>query len=218
MQRRSSMAVGQLLVNPRNARTHSRKQIHQIACSIREFGFQNPILVDERAGIIAGHGRLAAAKELGLSEVPVIEVRGLSEAKKRALALADNKIADNAGWDLDMLALELQELSQLDLTFDLEVTGFDTAELDLLIDDTKAATKDDPADLVPPTRTRAVSRAGDLWLLGEHRLLCGDAREGAGYLRLLDGEKASMCFSAPCSSPTASHRNDIAPITLLTSH
>src|ERR1051325_4005620 len=127
-------SISQIKPNPRNARTHSNKQIHQIAASIKEFGFGNPLLIDENDTVIAGHGRLAAAQQLGLGEVPVITLAGLSEAKKRALAIADNRIALSAGWDLDILAVELRELSILEMDFDLEVTGFETAEIDLLLD------------------------------------------------------------------------------------
>lgn len=197
MQRRYSKAIDQLLINPRNARTHTNKQIHQIANSIREFGFQNPILVDEAAGIIAGHGRLAAAKQLGLKEVPVIEVYGLSAAQKRALALADNKIAENAGWDNELLAIELKELSSLDLPFELELTGFETAEIDLLIENFQRGSADDPADQVPQFEQKAVSRIGDIWVLGSHKLLCGDARDPAAYRRLLADRKVRMCFTDP---------------------
>ncbi len=130
--------------DPRNARTHSRRQVDQIAASIREFGFTNPILRDEHGIVIAGHGRLLAAKAIGLGEVPTIELVGLSETQKRALRLADNKIALSAGWDLDLLKVELAELSALDVDMDLTVTGFSTGELDLLLGG------DDPDDEVIP--------------------------------------------------------------------
>ena len=190
-------AVDQLRANPNNARTHSAKQIHQIAASIREFGFRNPILVDETGMIIAGHGRLAAAIELGLTEVPAIEVVGLSPAKKRALAIADNRIALNAGWNIEILALELQELSTLDIDFDLDITGFDTAEIDILIDGPSPKISTDPADQVVAVPADAVSRPGDLWLLGEHKLICGDARSAACFAALMGDERAGVVFTDP---------------------
>src|SRR3954464_10251548 len=128
------IAVGELKPAKRNARTHSKKQIHQIAASISEFGFTNPVLADQKGQILAGHGRFEAAKLLGLPDVPVIRLEHLSEEQKRAYALADNKLALNAGWAPDILAADLKELSELELSFDLEITGFSTAEIDLLVD------------------------------------------------------------------------------------
>jgi ParB-like chromosome segregation protein Spo0J len=138
-------AIASLKPNPRNARTHSKKQVRQIAESIRVFGFTNPVLIDDGDGIIAGHGRIAAAKLLGFSEVPVIRLSAMTEAEKRAYVIADNKLALNAGWDEDLLALELGELAVLDLDFDLTLTGFEMAEIDLLIDGR-------PGHDRPPTR------------------------------------------------------------------
>ena len=180
-----------------NARLHSRRQIHQIASSIREFGFNNPVLIDKNDEIIAGHGRVEAAKLLGLERVPCIRIEHLSDEQKRAYILADNKLALNAGWDPEILAIELQHLSSLDLSFDLEITGFETAEIDALIDSRKdVARPDDAADLVPPVRERAISRPGDLWILGDHKLLCADAREPSSYTMLLE-RKARVCFTDP---------------------
>ncbi len=127
------LPIADLKPSPRNARTHSRKQIEQIAESIREFGFVNPLLIDEADRVIAGHGRLAAARLLKLKTVPAIRLRHLSEHQKRALALADNKLADNAGWNEEQLALELQYLSEIEVDFDVEITGFEAAEIDLLV-------------------------------------------------------------------------------------
>ncbi len=182
---------------PRNARVHSKKQIHQIAASIREFGFTNPILIDQADVIIAGHGRVEAARSLGLQSVPTIRIEHLSDAQKRAYVIADNKLALNAGWDRDILAIEFQHLSDLDLEFDIEITGFETAEIDLLADGPGKQPSDDPADWQPEAGTQAVSRLGDVWQLGEHKLLCGDARDPEAYTALLDDERARLLFADP---------------------
>jgi DNA modification methylase len=191
------VAVDQIQPNKRNARVHSNKQIHQIAASIREFGFNNPVLVDRKGVILAGHGRVEAAKILGLDAVPVIRVEHLTDEQKHAFVLADNKIALNAGWDLEMLKVDFAELSNLDLPFDLEITGFNTAEIDLLIDGPTENVKADPADNVPAAETKAVTRMGDLWILGEHRLMCADARDPLAYCTLLGEEKARVVFTDP---------------------
>jgi DNA modification methylase len=182
----------------RNARTHSKKQIRQIANSIERFGFCNPVLIDDSKQIIAGHGRVEAAKLLKLEEVPTVRLSHLSEADKRAYILADNKLAEKAGWDRDILALELQGL--IDLNFDLELTGFETAEIDIILDENREAkgAETGPEDNVPPYPVgAAVSRPGDLWVLGQHRLLCGDARDEAAYRAVLDGAKAEFVFTDP---------------------
>ena len=183
----------------RNARTHSKKQLKQIARSIETYGFTNPVLVSATGEIIAGHGRVEAAKMLGMEQVPTIRLDHLSEAERRAYVLADNKLALNAGWDPDILALELQGLG--DLGFDLELTGFSLAEIDLALDYDSAADptpSDEPGeDEVPPPPPVAVTRRGDLWVLGRHRLLCGDAREPAHYDTLLGGESVDVVFTDP---------------------
>ena len=188
-----------LTPNRRNARTHSTRQIGQIAASIKTFGFLVPIVVDEPRNIIAGHGRYAAAQKLGLDKVPVIAVSGLSPAKKRALALADNKIAENAGWDREILAVELPELSELLIAnnLDISITGFAAAEIDQIIVDFETDT--DGADAVDDTLLDQppVTQPGQLWQLGAHRILCGDARNPAMLERLMDGEKAAMAFLDP---------------------
>src|SRR5450631_4696744 len=157
----------------RNARTHSDAQVAQIAASIREFGFTNPILVDGERGVIAGHGRLLAARQLGLTEVPTIELSHLSPAQRRAYALADNRLALSAGWDEDMLRIELGDLQTEG--FDLGLTGFDPGEIaSFLIDHTGGLT--DP-DQIPDVPEQPVSRTGDVWRLGRHRLVCGDSTD-----------------------------------------
>lgn len=182
----------------RNARTHSRDQVRQIARSVERFGFTNPILVDDDGFVIAGHGRLEAAKLLGMKEVPVIRLSHLSADERRAYALADNKLAENAGWDREVLAIELEALAELD--FDLELTGFCVAEIDIVLDDYAAArssTEADDIDIVPPTRNEVVSKAGDLWLLGRHKLLCGDALCSESLDRLMGSEVADLLFTDP---------------------
>lgn len=193
-------AIGDLKPNPRNARTHSRKQIHQITESIQTFGFNNPILVDDQYEVIAGHGRLQAAKQLGLSEVPVVRLSHLSDAEKRAYILADNKIALNAGWDVELLALELGELADLlpDVDLDLEIIGFDTGEIDLLLTDHEAP---DPSqskeDDIPSPADVAIAKPGDIWQLGQHRVLCGDARDASAAAALFADQTAGLVVTDP---------------------
>jgi DNA modification methylase len=192
--------IGALRPSARNARTHSKKQVRQIADSITTFGFLVPILIDEDARIIAGHGRHQAALALGLTEVPVIRVEGLSEGKRRALALADNKIAENAGWDRELLATELPELAELLILENLEIsiTGFAPVEIDQIATDFEEDASD-PADAVDPAwgSAHAVSKPGDLWELGHHRLWCGDARDPETLARLVGQERAAMVFLDP---------------------
>jgi DNA modification methylase len=190
--------INRLRPASRNAHTHAKKQIRQIANSITEFGWTYPILTDENQNVIAGHGRLAAAKLLGLHEVPVITVSGLSEAQKRALALTDNKIAANAGWDRAMLAAELGELADLlpECGLNLEITGFEPAEIDALMGDL-IDPEQDPADELPEIAKEPVSLRGDLWLLNRHRLLCGDAKQATDVRKLMGRERAAMVFTDP---------------------
>jgi DNA modification methylase len=181
-----------------NARTHSKKQIQQIANSIAKFGFCNPVLIDDAKQIIAGHGRVEAAKVLGIDAVPTCRLSHLSEADKRAYILADNKLAEKAGWDRELLAIELEGLIEIDV--DIEVTGFEMAEIDLILEEAReaSATASGPEDEVPECSPgRPVTQTGDLWLLGPHRLLCGDARDNAAYDRLLEAAKAEFVFTDP---------------------
>jgi DNA modification methylase len=191
------LKISGLKPNPRNARLHPQKQLHQIAASIREFGFNIPVLIDRDNVIIAGHGRVEAARMLSMETVPVLRIEHLTDEQKRAFALADNKIALNSTWDLDILQVEMKELSALDLNFDVEVPGFETAEIDLLIDGPTAPTKADRSDIVPEKQAEAVSRLGDLWLLGDHKLVCADACDKASYAELMDGEAARLVFTDP---------------------
>jgi DNA modification methylase len=183
----SYRAVGSLVPDPRNARTHPKRQLDQIAASIREFGFTNPILIDPEGSIIAGHGRLLAAKSIGMAEVPTIALAGLTDAQKRALRLADNKIALGAGWDLDLLKLELANLAVLDVDLDLSLTGFSTGEIDVIL---KGPT--DPEDeIIPAVPATPRTRPGDIWILGEHRIGCGDGRDVA-FLRAVVGDSVTV--------------------------
>lgn len=192
----SERRLSDLKVSVRNARTHSQKQIHLIAESIREFRFTTPILIKTDGEIVAGHGRYQAAKLLGMETVPVICIDHLGPQQIRALRIADNRLAELSGWDAEILKLELGEL--IDLDFEVEITGFENAQIDVILDaGPPAAAKADPADVLPALQDVAVTVRGDLWLLGEHRILCGDARERADYQTLLGGELAQMVFVDP---------------------
>ncbi len=203
----SYQPVSEVMANCRNARTHDRRQLKQIKDSIKAFGFTNPLLVDEASVLIAGHGRLMAAKDLGLAMVPVIVLEHLTDNQKRALMLADNKIALNAGWDMELLASELTDLSSMDLEFDLELTGFDVADIDIIIDDAKDLTNGQvEAAPVPDEATPVVTRRGDLWCLGKHRALCGDARSPDDFALLVGEGRADMVFTdPPYNVPIAGH-------------
>lgn len=192
------VAIAKLRPNPANARTHAKRQIEQIADSIRQFGFTVPIIVDESRVILAGHGRWLAAKGLGLKHVPAITVTGLSDTQRRAYLLADNKLTENAGWDRASLAIELNELAPLlaEEGLCIELTGFVPAEIDALMGDL-VDPEQDPADEVPELAPKPSSRRGDLWLLDRHRLLCADARARESYNVLLEGERADAVFTDP---------------------
>jgi DNA modification methylase len=186
--------LGELIPYARNPRTHSDAQVAQIAASISEFGWTNPVLVVGTSGIIAGHGRVLAARKLGLEQVPVIELAHMTETQKRAYVLADNQLALNAGWDEALLRLEVADLSGLG--FDMRLIGFGPGELErLLAGDGRTGLSD--ADEAPGLPEQAVTRRGDLWLLGDHRLLCGDATVRADVERVLDGRLADMTFTDP---------------------
>lgn len=194
------VSVDKLKAHPKNARTHSKKQVRQIADSIASFGFTSPILTDENNTVLAGHGRLAAAKLVGLETVPTLVVSGLSEAQKRAYVLADNKLAEKAGWDRKALAVELDNLAPLlsEIGLNISITGFEPVEIDILLGDLSDP-ENDPADEPPALATAPVSRLGDIWLLGRnrHRVICGDARHAPDFRKLMGGKRAAMVFADP---------------------
>ena len=178
-----------------NTRTHSDSQVNQLAASIGEFGFTNPLLIDGERQIIAGHGRFAAATKLQMDEVPCIVLDHLSEAQRRAYVIADNKLALNAGWDEDLLKLELSALDKIG--FDLSVVGFDEDELSGLVIDEDIAGGLTDEDDVPEVAEIPISKQGDIWLLGEHRVMCGDSTSAEDVGLLMNGEKADICFTSP---------------------
>jgi len=186
--------VGDLTPYARNARTHSDEQVAQIAASIKEFGWTNPILVDGEKGLIAGHGRLAAARKLGMEEVPVIELTHLTETQKKALILADNKLALNAGWDAELLNLELEELELEGV--DLNLVGFGEEERDALRPEVVNEGLTDE-DAVPETPEEPITKPGDIWILGKHRLMCGDSTSVDAVDKLLNGVRPEMIFTDP---------------------
>jgi DNA modification methylase len=191
------MPTARLVPYARNARTHSDQQIAQIAASMVEFGFVNPILIGDDNVIIAGHGRLMAAQRLGISEAPVIVLGHLTAAQRRALVIADNKIGENAGWDEAQLSQELQEL--LADGFDLGLLGIPENELDALLAEAEGGPEmsDDAADAIPEPPAEPITRPGDIWQLGRHRLCCGDATDPAAVARLMQGEQATLMFTSP---------------------
>lgn len=201
MKRTHSLSViyhtpGALTPHPNNARRHSRAQIRKITDSIRSFGFNCPVLIDEQNRILAGHARLEAAKQLGLDRIPTIRIDQLSERQKRAFLIADNRLTEIGEWNEHALAIELKELTTEDLDFEISALGFETAEIDILIDSLTSEEKpreNDELDL--PLPTDPVSRPGDLWRLGSHRLLCGNALETSSYERLMENEIARMVFT-----------------------
>lgn len=191
------ISIAQLTPYERNARTHSKRQVKQIAESIKRFGFVNPVLISDEGQIIAGHGRIEAAKLLGIQTVPTLRLSHLSADERRAYILADNKLAENAGWDQDILAIELQAL--IDLDFDVELTGFSLAEIDITLDAVGGGSqKAEAADQLPPVSTGpAITQFKDLWALGEHRLLCGDAQVERDIERLVGGQPVDLIFTDP---------------------
>lgn len=189
-------SVDELIPYARNSRTHSEEQILQIASSIREFGFNNPVLIDQDGGIIAGHGRVLAARKIGMKEVPTIELRHLTDTQKKAYVIADNKIALNAGWDEEMLKLELEELRLAD--FDIDLTGFTDEEFNLLmgenVEQVQGLTED---EAVPEVTEDPVSKLGDVWVLGKHRVMCGDSTSIDSVNILMSNDKADLGFCDP---------------------
>ncbi|MCP1638597.1 DNA modification methylase [Streptococcus gallinaceus] len=188
------VSVSKLVPYINNARTHSPSQIQKLRSSLREFGFINPVIIDRDYNIIAGHGRILAAKEEGISEVPCVFAEHLTEAQKKAYILADNRMALDAGWDEELLAIELSELEGFD--FDLSLTGFDEKELSSIFDSDKDI-EDDDFDVEAELNKPQVSKQGDLWLLGKHRLYCGDSTQSESYDKLMNGVKANLVVTDP---------------------
>ena len=194
------LPINAINADPDNARKHPDMQIARLAAGMEAFGFVNPILIDEQGVMIAGHGRLAAAIKAGFAKVPTIRIEGLTPAQRKMLALADNKLGELSSWDIDKLGIALAELDALDLDLSIELTGFATAEIDRMLDLSAAtAQKADPADALPSVDpdALAITRRGDLWLLGKHRLLCGSALESESFERLLGTERADLIISDP---------------------
>lgn len=186
--------IDRLVPYARNARTHSKEQILQLRASLREFGFVNPVIVDKELNIIAGHGRILAAKEEGIAEIPCVFAEHLTEAQKRAYIIADNRLALNAGWDVEMLSVELADLQGAD--FDISLLGFDNAELNKLLGGMDEV-KDDDFDVEAELKKPVISKLGDLWLLGKHRLVCGDSTKVDTFELLMDGKQANLTVTDP---------------------
>ena len=194
-ERFEKVGIDRLIPYARNARTHSKEQILQLRSSLREFGFVSPIIVDKELNIIAGHGRVLAAKAEGLSEVPCVFAEHLTDAQKRAYILADNRLALSAGWDEELLALEFGELK--DLGFDVELTGFGLDEIEKLFAADGEEVKDDDFDLTAALEQAAFVLPGDVWTLGRHRLICGDATDADIVKKLMGGRKANLVLTDP---------------------
>ena len=197
--------IADLKSYPKNARVHSPKQIQKLQASIQQFGFTNPVLIDKNKTIIAGHGRVEAAKQLGIAKVPTICLEHLTEDQVRAYILADNKLAELAEWDHEILAIELQGLLEIEVDFDIEVTGFETAEIDLILETVSAENLVEDCFEPPDPDIPVVSSPGDIWSLGPHLLLCGDALKKDSSKRLLGHKHAQMTFSEPPLKTKNSH-------------
>lgn len=192
--------IGELRLNPNNARLHTEKQIQQIARSIQTFRFNVPILIDGTGRVLAGHGRVLAARDLGMQELPTICIEHLTEAEAKAFAIADNRLAENSTWDEHLLSEQIKILAEAELDFSLEVTGFEVSEIDLMIEGIapEVAAESDPGDELPPLqKTTSVSRAGDLWLLDRHRVFCGNSLNASCYAALMQARQAALVFTDP---------------------
>jgi hypothetical protein len=191
------VSTDSLRANPLNPRTHPPSQLRQVTKSIRTLGFINPIVTDAAGNVVAGHARLLAAQKLGLQTVPTIQVGHLTESQLLAYALADNRIAENAGWDSDLLRISIEQLLRIDTDFDVDAAGFSVTEVDLHLQPAETADTADETLIAPPDPTAVVTEPGDLWQLGLHRVLCGDCREEVALERLLDGRSAKMVITDP---------------------
>jgi ParB-like nuclease domain len=183
--------------DPRNPRFHTEKQVRQIAQSIESFGFNVPLLIDDKQQVIAGHGRLMAARKMGWDTVPTIKLGHLTESQRMAFLIADNRLTENSSWDERLLGEQLKILSELELDFDLETIGFEVPEIDLLIDGLNTVPQADPDDRVPDISGSAVTVLGDLWQLGKHSVLCGNSLVADDYGRLMGEEKADLVITDP---------------------
>jgi hypothetical protein len=191
-------SLSELKPSPRNARTHSKHQIHQIAESIKAFGFTNPILIDRTNTIVAGHGRLAAAKLLGMDQVPTICLESLTEAQVRAYVIVDNRLAEKARWDKSILAIELQHLMTINSDLDVTVTGFEVPEVNLIVQDVK--NKHDRGGISGvPKSAHAVSQSGDIWLLGQHRIVCDSSLDSESYVAIDTAIRAWQNCTGDCA-------------------
>lgn len=198
------LAITSLKPSPRNARTHSKAQVEQIAASIEEFGFTNPVLIDETKTILAGHGRVEAAKRLGHTKVPVVRIEHMSAEQKRAYVIADNQLALNAGWDEALLAMEFEALNELE--FDISLIGFEMGEVDRIISNYTEIEQDDADNTPSVSEGDPITQTGDVWLIGPHRLICGDATDPVTFDQLFAGAKAQMVFTdPPYNVPIAGH-------------
>lgn len=193
-QEMQQVEISKLVPYANNSRTHSKEQIKKLQASLREFVFVNPILIDRKYNIIAGHGRVLAAKEDGLETVPCVFVDHLTEAQKKAYIIADNRLAEDAGWDKDLLSVELESLKELE--FDIDLLGFDAAELNTLLNVAEDV-KEDDFDVEGELKKPIFSKQGDLWILGRHRLLCGDSTKSETYEKLMEGKKANLIVTDP---------------------
>lgn len=191
--------IADLEPDARNPRVHSDRQLSQLAKSIKSFGFLWPVMIDGTRRVLAGHGRIEAAKRLGLQEVPTISIHHLSESQRRAFVIADNRLAEQASWDEELLAEQLKELFEVDLDFDLEATGFEVGEIDVLIEGVSPNVRptSDPADDLPESRPIDVTSSGDLWLAGPHRIYCGNSLDSDCYSALMESRRAAMVFTDP---------------------
>ena len=191
------LPIGALVANHRNSRTHSKQQIRQIAASIEMFGFTNPVLINIDNTVIAGHGRVLAAKLLGMTDVPTIRLEGLTDDQIRAYVIADNRLAERAGSDQSILAIELQHLLTIDNDFDITVTGFEIPEIDLILEEVSDEKTSAENAVEISEDSQAVAKPGDIWMLGKHRLVCGDSLQDAPYKALMAGHRAKAVFCDP---------------------
>jgi hypothetical protein len=205
------LPVESLTAYSNNARMHSRHQVRQIAGSIKTFGFTTPVLIDANNTIIAGHGRVAAAKLLGMKVVPTIRLESLTEEQIRAYVIADNRLAEKAGWDKSILAIEFQRLLTIDGDLDVTITGFEIPEIDLILEEASGKQRDEDDVFNVDETNQAVTQRGDLWQLGKHRILCSSSLEDASFKTLMAGRRAELVFVVPYNVAIDRHASKTAP-------